>query len=216
MRPRPPAPSPTTTRPATLIVNKVVVNDNGGALTPSDFSFKVNGGAAIAFEADGSNSQSVSAGTYNVTETAVDRLHQTGNTCVDVVIANGEHGQCTITNDDTKASPSGTTTQRWVLHDTLGIVGLRAGAEDAVDAEATFRLYSDAQCSDLEGAETVGVSGTAASTVAGIGVNDPGDYFWRVQYSGDDHNEGFTTACGEEVTWIFAMDSTHDNVPVGP
>ena len=140
----------------------------------------------------------------------------TGNTCVDVVIANGETKQCTITNDDTKASPSGTTTQRWVLHDTLGIVGLRAGAADAVDAEATFRLYSDAQCTAFVGDETVDGSGTAASTVAGVGVNQPGDYFWRVQYSGDQYNSGFTTACGDEVTQIFVKDHDRDNLVVGP
>ena len=42
-------------QPATLIVKKVVVNDNGGTKVASDFSFQVNGGAAQAFEADGQN-----------------------------------------------------------------------------------------------------------------------------------------------------------------
>ena len=42
-------------QPATLIVKKVVVNDNGGTKQPQDFSFQVNGGQAQAFEADGQN-----------------------------------------------------------------------------------------------------------------------------------------------------------------
>ncbi len=57
--------------PATLIVKKVVVNDNGGTATADDFSFQVNGGAAQAFQADGQNDLEVAAGTYNVTEPAV-------------------------------------------------------------------------------------------------------------------------------------------------
>ena len=201
---------------ATLIVNKVVTNDNGGTLGPDDFSFSVNGGTAVAFEADGQNSLGVPAGVYDVDETPPAGYTMTGNTCVDVVIANGETKECTITNDDTKASPSGTTTQRWVLHDTLGVVGLRAGAEDAADADATFRLYADAQCATLVGSEVVGVSGSAASTVEGIGVDDPGDYFWRVQYSGDQFNNGFTTACGDEVTQIYVKDHLRNNLVAGP
>ena len=57
--------------PATLIVKKVVVNDDGGTVTADDFSFQVNGGSAIAFEADGQNDLTVGAGTYNVVEPAV-------------------------------------------------------------------------------------------------------------------------------------------------
>ena len=57
--------------PATLIVKKVVVNDNGGTKVASDFSFQVNGGAAQSFEADGQNDLTVGAGTYDVTEPGV-------------------------------------------------------------------------------------------------------------------------------------------------
>ena len=53
-------------RPATLIVKKVVVNDDGGTATADDFAFRVNGGSAIGFEADGQNDLTVDAGTYNV------------------------------------------------------------------------------------------------------------------------------------------------------
>lgn len=199
----------------TLTVNKVLVNDNGGTATTDDFSFSVNGGTAVPFEADGSNSLPVDAGTYTVTEPAVDGYTMTSNTCTDVVVPNGGTGECTITNDDQKASPSGTTTQRWVLHDTLGIVGLRPGAgqlEGALPAEATFRLYSDAGCTVLVDEETVDVTGSAASTADGVGVEDPGTYYWRVQYSGDQFNSGFTTDCGDEVTQIFVKDHLRNNL----
>ncbi len=58
---------------ATLIVKKVVINDNGGTKIGSDFSFTVNGGSAIAFLQDtdtlhGKNTLSVNAGTYSVVD----------------------------------------------------------------------------------------------------------------------------------------------------
>ncbi|MDQ3093924.1 MAG: hypothetical protein M3Q70_01980 [bacterium] len=88
----------------TLTVNKVVTNDNGGTKTASDFKFTasgVNGGVETAFEADGSNSYSVNAGTYNVSETSITAGYtMTGNTCVNVVVVNGGTATCTITNND--------------------------------------------------------------------------------------------------------------------
>ncbi len=86
--------------PATLIVKKVVVNDDGGTLAAADFTFVVNGGAPISFEADGQNDISVDAGTYTVTEPAVDGYASTFDNCSQVVIANGGTAICTITNDD--------------------------------------------------------------------------------------------------------------------
>jgi hypothetical protein len=55
-------------RDATLIVKKVVVNDDGGTATADDFSFQVNGGQAQAFELDGQNDLTV-----NVRHTASHR-----------------------------------------------------------------------------------------------------------------------------------------------
>jgi uncharacterized repeat protein (TIGR01451 family) len=90
--------------PSTLIVRKVVVNDNGGTKTASDFSFSVNGGAATAFEADGENQLTVGAGTYDVTEPAVAGYTTTYDNCSNVVIANGGTATCTITNNDQAAT----------------------------------------------------------------------------------------------------------------
>ena len=87
-------------RAATLIVEKVVVNDNRGAKTAKDFSFSVNEGEAAAFEADGINELSVRAGTYTVTETADNGYTATYDGCSGIVLTNGQTATCTITNDD--------------------------------------------------------------------------------------------------------------------
>jgi len=89
---------------ATLIVKKVVVNDNGGTRTASNFSFQVNGGTAVTFEADGQNDLTVSAGTYTVTEPAVAGYTTTYDNCSNLVIPNGGSATCTITNDDRAAT----------------------------------------------------------------------------------------------------------------
>jgi hypothetical protein len=87
-----------------LIVKKVVVNDNGGTKDVDDFSFSVNGGQAVNFEADGQNDLTVNAGSYTVTEPAVSGYTATYNNCVGVVVPNGGSATCTITNNDNAAS----------------------------------------------------------------------------------------------------------------
>jgi len=84
----------------TLIVKKVVINNNGGTLDYEDFSFSVNGGTAVAFEADGQNDLTVNAGTYNITEPSVTGYSTNYDNCSNVVIANGDSATCTITNND--------------------------------------------------------------------------------------------------------------------
>ena len=87
-------------RPGTLIVKKIIVNDNGGNKTYADFSFQVNSGGAVAFEADGQNDLTVNAGTYNVTEPAVTGYSISYDNCSGLVIPNGGTATCTITNND--------------------------------------------------------------------------------------------------------------------
>lgn len=84
----------------TLIVKKIVVNDNGGDLGADDFTFSVNGAAAIAFEEDGQNDLNVNAGTYSVTEPAVTGYSTSYDNCDSLSIALGGTQTCTITNDD--------------------------------------------------------------------------------------------------------------------
>lgn len=90
--------APPTT--GTLHVIKTLNNLNGGTLHNEDFSFSVNGGAPVAFEADGTNDLTVAAGTYSVTEPAVVGYATSYNTCTGLVIAGGGSATCTITNND--------------------------------------------------------------------------------------------------------------------
>lgn len=91
-------------QPGTLIVNKVVVNDNGGTKQPQNFQFKVGNGAAVNFEADGSNSMTVNTGTYNVTEVSDSGYTTTYDNCTNVAIPLGSSATCTITNNDKAAT----------------------------------------------------------------------------------------------------------------
>ena len=70
---------------ATLIVKKVVIRDNGGSAATSTFSFKVNDGNAIAFEADGQNDLIVNAGTYTITETPLSGWDLESIVCAETV-----------------------------------------------------------------------------------------------------------------------------------
>jgi hypothetical protein len=198
---------------ATLIVNKVLVNDNGGTKVVTDFAFKLNGGTAIPFDADGSVSNSVSAGAYTVVEdgTPIAGYDTTLGADCSGTIANGQTKTCTITNNDKKATPAGATIQRWIVKDDIAISGIRAGAPGTA-ASVVFRLYSDAVCTTLVGSETDStIVAGAASTTNGVAVTATGRYYWTVQYSGDAYNEGFTTACGTEITQIQAKDDTPRN-----
>ncbi|KXK09398.1 MAG: Cna protein B-type domain protein [Microgenomates bacterium OLB23] len=116
-------------QPATLIIKKVLINDDGGTLVTEDFSFKVNGGASEFFEADGQNDKSVNAGTYTIVEDAATGYTTTYDNCSDVQIPNGGTATCTITNDDNAPTlklvkvvnndDGGTTTAgAWVLNAT--------------------------------------------------------------------------------------------------
>ncbi len=87
----------------TLIVNKVVKNENGGKLLEKDFTFKINDGVAIPFEEDGQNSLVVDAGIYTITEPAVSGYATTYDNCENIKVLNGGTATCTITNDDIAA-----------------------------------------------------------------------------------------------------------------
>jgi len=95
-------------QPGTLIVKKVVINDNGGTKVATDFKFKVNGGTATSFLQDGGdaskgkNTLTVNASIYNVLEdaTPIAGYTTTYDNCSNVVVVNGGSQTCTITNDD--------------------------------------------------------------------------------------------------------------------
>ncbi|MDP3974024.1 MAG: hypothetical protein Q8P92_04290 [Candidatus Daviesbacteria bacterium] len=89
--------------PGTLIVKKLVINDNGGQLDTDDFSFQVNGGSVTPFEADGQNDLIVNAGSYSVTEPVASGYDTSYDNCTNVVVPNGGSATCTITNNDQPA-----------------------------------------------------------------------------------------------------------------
>ncbi len=87
-------------KPATLIVKKVVINDNGGTVQKDECTFNVNAGPTQNFDADGQIELTVNAGTYTVTEPTVGGYETTYNNCSNVHLQNGETQTCTITNND--------------------------------------------------------------------------------------------------------------------
>jgi len=133
---------PAPPQPATLIVKKVVINDNGGTKQAPDFSFSVNGGAAQAFETDGQNDLVVNAGTYNVTEPAVAGYATTYQSCANIQLAPGGTATCTITNDDTAAPPATLIVKKVVVNDNGGTkqaqnfsFSVNGGAAQAFEAD---------------------------------------------------------------------------------
>lgn len=166
-------------KPGTLIVKKMLPNDNGGTAEADDFSFSVNGGAATPFEADGENELSVDAGTYTIVETNP----MTGYTvsydnCTDVVIGNGGTATCTITNDDQQSSLTVTKVVNNVRESTTYEVGdfdLFVGIESVVSGIAEFFN-----------------AGTYAITESG-----PTDIGYNAVYSGDCAGGSITLGNGE-------------------
>ena len=84
----------------TLVVHKTLVNNDGGSASESSFSFKVNGGPSIFFEADGANSLTLPVGTYSVVEDAASGYSASYQNCSNIELSQGETKHCTITNDD--------------------------------------------------------------------------------------------------------------------
>ncbi len=117
----------TSTEPTTqtLTVNKVVVNDDDGTATTTDFSFTLDGGSAIAFEADGSNVMPVSAGAHIVAEPAVAGYTATFSGDCDatgnVTVATSSSATCTITNDDNPAEVGSLTVVKVITNDDGGV-----------------------------------------------------------------------------------------------
>ena len=92
-----------------------MVNTGGGTRTAADFTFTVNG-VPQAFAASGTNTLTVAAGTYSVTETALADYTPSFANCAGLTVGNGETVTCTITNTYTPGTPGGDpTTQTLVV-----------------------------------------------------------------------------------------------------
>jgi len=198
-------------RGPTLRLVKSVTNDNGGASTPSAWQLTATGTGGFT---DAGNSTTfhnvVAAVQYVLSESSVSGYDIVNWSCDAgtfvapnrITLGLNQQATCTVTNDDRKATPGVSTTERAILHDAATISGIRPGSP-APAATVTFRLYSNATCTTQLGVdETVGITNGQATTVNGILVTAPGTYYWRAFYSGDAFNAAFTTACGSEITTV--------------
>lgn len=127
---------------------------------------------------------------------------------------------CTI-NNLFQGTPTAVTVQGHTvrLTDSITVSGiLRAVGETAMTV--TFHLYSDAACgtevgSATEKAANAGIALTLASGSATVGTAQTGSsiqvtngtYHWRVTFSGNNYNAGFTTSCNGEVTTVSLTDT---------
>jgi len=137
----------------------------------------------------------------------------------EITLMLGQKAVCTIINEDQPETPTGTTVQSWVLHDSITINGIRRGAPVTPEnpaATVTFKLYDNQECTgdpigdpseevvDVSYADETTTIGEA-ETVTGVPVTETGFYYWVTSYSGDAYNAGFVSNC-EEVTQIQAKD----------
>ena len=121
----------------------------------------------------------------------------------------GQTTACTIVNKLVKSTPGQTTGQVGYaqVKDSISLTGIKAGASDASSATASFTLYSENTCTTSVGSSgpialvyaNSGTTATAAmSTASAISIAPGITYYWRVTYTGDAFNNGFTTACSQE------------------
>ncbi len=133
----------------TLIVKKLVINDNGGTAVATDFAFDVAGPSAqgpVPFAQDGDeplkgrNALSVGVGTYTVTETTpIEPGYSVSyDNCANVFVGSGQTETCTITNND---DPASLTLVKTVTNDNGGTAAasawtLSAGANSVTGSES--------------------------------------------------------------------------------
>ena len=147
--------------PGHLIVDKVT--QPSGSTT--EFSIMATGTGAITGGGSGTTTDAVSkhyevaAGTYSVSETAMDGWMTVSNTCVDVAVAAGETETCTITN---LKLPMITVT-KMVVNDNTGT---------ATSSDFTIHVH------DMSGTTTVDVAGSPqpGSAVGSTYTVAPGPY----------------------------------------
>lgn len=137
----------------TLIVKKIVINDNGGSLNANDFTFKIGDSSPIYFEADGQNNLEVNAGTYSITEPAVSGYITTYDNCSSITIPNGGTQTCTITNDD--------------IAPTLKLTKIVVNGSDGTKTASDWTLSAQG----IDGFSDQGDSATFHSVKAGITYN---------------------------------------------
>jgi hypothetical protein len=199
-----------------LTITKTVDNTAypGGdpnAKSPSDFTYQVynkdNTVVASGNFGNGSVSHNLDPNysPYRVVEASVAGYDMTNYTgCVNIDIQSGSQLTCAITNTARRATPTGTTTMRWVIHDAFTLASFRGNpAAGSPTPKVQFRLYTNTTCTGTPlYTESVDIgSNGQASTITGVAVS-PGTYRWIAQYAGNAYNDPFTTTCGSEITTI--------------
>jgi hypothetical protein len=96
-------------QPATLIVIKHVINDNGGTAVASNFTMTVTGNSPNPSSFPGAESPgttvTMNAGAYNVSESGPSGYNASFSVDCTGTIAVGQTKTCTVTNDDIAAPP---------------------------------------------------------------------------------------------------------------
>jgi hypothetical protein len=209
-----------------LTLKKIVSNTHGGNAKAEDFTLTATGPSTLSGKpAAGQDSitGNVDAGSYTLSESTVPTGYTAAGpySCVvgagspvvsnSLTLAPGDVATCTITNNDSPAVVTPTTSQKAILHDSIHLTGIRPLNPGPSSANITFRLYTDAACTvaasntaypagyveqvaiTYSGSNTVG----DASTSSGFLTSQPGGtFFWKVTYSGDANNGPKTTSCG--------------------
>ncbi len=162
--------------PATLIVIKHVISDNGGTLDAGDFTMNVTGtdvsDTSFPGEESPGTAVTLDAGSYSVDEDAVSGYTKSLSTDCSGTIAVGETKSCTITNDDQAGtitivkhvnSPSGQN------FDFTGPLGAFTLDDDADPTEVNTLDFSDLSA----GSYSVTEGTNTKWTLTGLICNDP-------------------------------------------
>lgn len=143
-----------------LTVTKIVVNDNGGTATTSDFTLFIDGATTTS-----GVSTTTSAGAHTVSETSMAGYTGTiGGDCDangNVTLAAGDVKNCTITNNDNPPSTVKVTIVKFIS-------GQHATANSA--ATSSFPMQSSWDAANLGG------QGSGTFTLGPTGFNTPNAY----------------------------------------
>jgi hypothetical protein len=139
---------------------------------------------------------------YNVVEKNNAGYSVAYSDCTAIMVQSGGQYNCLVTNTGIKQVPTGTTTMKWILHDSFTLASFRGNPADG-GAQVVFTLYAGVVCSGTPiHTETINIgSDGKASTSAGKVVGT-GTYRWIAKYNSNAYNQSFTTACGSEETTI--------------
>ena len=196
-------------REGTLIVIKMVINDNGGLLSADDFDFSVNGGTAQPFEADGENHLTVDAGFYTITEPAVVGYTTSYDNCTNIEVPDGGSATCTITNDDDAPS---LTLDKVVVNDNGGTA---AESDWTLDAAGPTPLSGPGAAgnTDVVSGPSFDQGTYTLSETGGLGTSDYTASAW-VCVGGTQAGSDITVGLGESATCTITNDDISPTITI--